>query len=75
MEWRDPNDLVDDGECVVRLENDMTRMGRGEGAFFLGKSVHQIAYVDSEGEVWVLGKKLPRGAINGWLPLPTKARQ
>lgn len=73
MDWLDPKDLLDCGECVVRLEPDMTR--RPHAAFFLGKSVHQIAYVDPEGEVWCLGKKLQREDLNGWMPLPALARQ
>lgn len=73
-EWRDPNDLVSSGEVVVRLNNDMTRHSRGDLAFWLGKSVHQIAYVTSEGDVTAHGRVISREMINGWMPLPERAR-
>lgn len=68
--WRHPDGLRDHGEYVVRLAWDAAAQHRTGDAFWLGKSVHQIAVVDGDGDVWCCGRKIDRRAIAGWMPLP-----
>ena len=75
MGWLDPTDLLDCGDCVIRLETNVSaHPDKIEQAFWWGKSVHQIAYVTNEGDVMCCGREIRREAINGWMPLPKGPR-
>lgn len=65
MGWKSADEIVDSGEVAIRLKqsNDLP-------VVFLGRSVHQIATVTNEGDVYCLGKKLERKWIEGWIELP-----
>lgn len=66
MGWIKADAIVDPGEIVVRLKqtcNDLPVQ-------FLGWSVHQIAMVTGEGDIYCRGARIKTEWIEGWIPLP-----
>ena len=73
MTWRDPDDLpsTDKAEVVIRLMADvMAHPRKDDQVYWWGRSVHQIAMVDSEGTIRVNNRVVELAAIDGWLELP-----
>lgn len=65
MGWRSIDD-VDTGEVVIRLK----QRGSKLPVSFLGRSVHQIATVTNEGDIYCCGEKIEREWVEGWIELP-----
>ena len=69
--WLSPDDQIWTDEFVVKLTPDV-RHHSAMASFWWGKSVHQIATMDDEGDIWCRGQKIARDAIVGWMPLPNE---
>ena len=72
MGWQSVDDLPVASEVVVRL-----RDGGGIDlpAKFLGRSVHQIAFISAAGHIYCLDVRIDRDCIAGWIALPPLNRE
>ena len=68
MSWQKIEDATRDGgsEIVIRLKQSVS----DKRPKALGRSVHQIAHWDAEGQLWWDGAILPDEYVEGFIPLP-----